>query len=211
MKITIIGASRGVGRAAVTIAVAGGHEVTAVARTNGYGDGGPVRAVVGNVLDVAVVRDAIGGADAVLVALGTSPSEKGAAAQAQVCSRATATVLAAMERSGPRRIVVVSSYGIGPTRANRPFPFNVIAATLLRDVMADKERQERDVRASSTDWTIAQPLGLTDAAATGTPFVSTDGTHRSSRVSRADVAAVCIDAIAAGRFVRESIAISGLA
>jgi uncharacterized protein YbjT (DUF2867 family) len=74
--------------------------------------------------------------------------------------------------------------------------------------MADKERQEQIIRASDTDWTIVQPLGLTDEAPTNAPFVSTSGERTTSRVPRADVAAVCLDAIEQHTYVRESIAVS---
>ncbi len=210
MKLTIFGASRGVGRAAAEIAAARGHMITAVARS-------PLRfalpsgaAVLGDATDAVTVAAALRDADAVLVALGTAPGKRDAAA-AQVCSRATRVILGAMRERELQRIVVVSSYGIGPTRDRRPFPFNVIASTLLKDVMADKEVQEREVRASDRAWTIAQPMGLTDAPATGSPFVSADGSRKLTRVARADVAAVCLDAIERERFVRETIAISGTA
>lgn len=211
MNITIFGASRGVGKALVDAAAARGHTVTAVARRAVAFNGSAGRAIVGDVLDAGVVRQALEGADAVVIALGTAPTEKGASAQAQVCSRATRSILAAMAASAVRRLVVVSSYGVGPTRANRPFPFNIVAATLLRDVMADKEAQENLVRDSIMEWTIAQPLGLTDDLATGTPRVSTDGSRGGSRVARADVAAVCLDAIDSHRYIRETIAISAQA
>ena len=208
MNITIVGASRGVGRAAVDVAVAGGHTVTAVARKSGFLNGSPARAIVGDVLNETIVQSALEGAQAVLVALGTSPAEKKAGPQREICSRATRLILATMAAHGPQRLVVVTSYGIGPTRANRPFPFNIIAATLLKEVMADKELQESEVRASPVEWTIAQPLGLTDEPASGKPFVAIDGSRKSSRISRADVAAVCIEAIASKRYVRETIALS---
>lgn len=207
MNITIFGASRGVGRAAVAVAASRGHIVTAVARTTAGLIGQPATASAGNVLDAGFVARALAGADAVIVALGADPSARGDEHQTQVCSRGTRLVLDAM-RAPLARIVVVSSYGIGPTHANRPFPFNVIAATLLKEVMADKEIQERIVRESDKEWTIAQPLGLTDAPASGTPLVTTDGRRGGTRVPRADVAAVCVDALERGRYLRETIAIS---
>jgi putative NADH-flavin reductase len=209
MNITIFGASRGVGRAAVDIATARGHTVTAVARSNGSLNGQAAVAIAGDVFDADVVARALGGAGAVLVALGTAPSANDGATQARVCSLGTRVILDAMHKAALRRIVVVTSYGVGPTLTRRPFPFNLVAATLLKDVMADKERQEREVRESDTDWTIAQPLGLTDEPATGAPFVSTDGSRQVTRVPRADVATVCLAAIESGSYLRETIAISG--
>jgi putative NADH-flavin reductase len=207
MNIVIFGASRGVGRAAVDIAAARGHTVTAVARTAAAMAGLPGTTVTGDVLDPAVAARTLSGADAVIVALGTAPGSDGQ--QGKVCSRGTRAILGAMQAAALRRIVVVSSYGIGPTRDRRAFPFNIVAATLLKDVMADKELQESEVRGSDTDWTIAQPLGLIDEPVSGRPFVATDGSRQTTQISRADVATVCIEAIENKRFIRETIAISG--
>ncbi len=205
MNITIFGASRGVGFAAAQDAAKRGHRVTTVARSAGANARQSGEAIVGNVLDGGVIAQALTGADAVLVALGTGPSTRG---EVDICSRGTRLILAAMNAAGLRRIAVVSSYGIGPTRDRRPFPFNVVAATLLKGVMADKEIQEREVRASSTEWTIAQPLGLTDGPASGKAFVDAAGSRKLTRVARADVAAVCIDALERGLYVHQTIAIS---
>ena len=113
-----------------------------------------------------------------------------------------------MKAASVRRVVVVSSYGVGPSRDRPPLAFKVVAATILKDVMADKELQENDVRGSDTDWTIVQPLGLTDETGTGRAFVSIDGSRGCTHVSRADVATVCIDAIENRRYLRETIAVS---
>jgi uncharacterized protein YbjT (DUF2867 family) len=114
-----------------------------------------------------------------------------------------------MAETGADRIVVVTSYGVGPTEAMTPFPFSLIAKTVLRGIMADKAAQERLVRASGLRWTIVQPLGLTDGPATHRAYVTTDGRRRSSQVSRADVAAACLETLEQGSFVGESIAVSG--
>jgi putative NADH-flavin reductase len=178
MNIVIFGASRGVGRAAVEIAAARGHAVTGVARTAALaGLAGTM--VAGDVLDPALGAKVLGGADAVIVALGTAPGSDGQ--QGKVCSQGTRVILAAMQAAALRRIVVVSSYGVGPTRDRLAFPFNIVAATLLKNVMADKELQESEVRSSDTDWTIVQPLGLTDEPATGRPFVATDGSRQTTQ------------------------------
>jgi putative NADH-flavin reductase len=209
MNIVIFGASRGVGRAAVEIAAARGHAVTAVARNGEALAGLPAIALAGDALDAELVNRALSGAQAVIVALGSSPSGRDGQ-QGKICSIGTRSILGAMKAAALRRGVVISSYGIGPTRERRTFPFNVVAATVLKDAMADKEVQETEVRDSDTDWTIAQPLGLTDGPETGRPFVSTEGSRQTTQVSRADVATVCIQAIESSLYLRETIAISGM-
>jgi putative NADH-flavin reductase len=207
MNIVVFGASRGVGRLCVDTAIQAGHAVTAVARNRGTLDSAPATIVIGDVLDPSVVERAIAGTDAAIVALGVSPGSRSKTPE-DVCSRGTRIILAAMDAAKIERVVVVTSYGVGATRVKTPFPFNLIAATLLKGIMADKEVQEQLVRASGTRWTIVQPLGLTDGGATGTPYVAADGSRKSSRVARADVAAVCIDALEHDKYVRECVAVS---
>jgi putative NADH-flavin reductase len=209
MRITIIGASRGVGRAAVDTALAAGHDVVAFARNAGTLATTAARVVAGDVLDPAAVRNALQGANAVIVALGVTPGKRGST-QEDICSRGTRTVLVEMRAAAIERIVVVTSYGVGPTQPLTPFPFSLIAKTLLKGIMADKEAQEREVRASGLAWTIVQPLGLTDEPASGRVTTSTDGARSSNRVSRADVAAVCVDAIGNGAFIGASVAVSAI-
>jgi nucleoside-diphosphate-sugar epimerase len=206
MRLAVIGASRGVGLACVRAARSAGHEVTALQRSAVEHAEAGVRYVVGDATREEIARAAIGGCEAVIVALGVKPG--GGAAERDVCSRGTRAAIEAMRSEGVRRLVVVTSYGVGPTRSRSPFPFNVFAATILRGIMADKEAQERDVRMSSTLWTIVQPLGLTDAPATGAPLVAADGSRRSTRVPRDDVARVCVEAVESGSYVRETVAVS---
>jgi putative NADH-flavin reductase len=208
MHLVIFGASRGVGRAAVDAALEAGHTVTAFARNAGTLADTGATLVQGDVLDARAVRAALGGADAVLVSLGVSPGARDSTPE-DVCSRGTATILAAMADGPADRIVVVTSYGVGPTEPLTPFPFSLVAKTVLRGIMADKEAQERLVRNSTLRWTIVQPLGLTDGPATHRAYVATDGRRRGNQVSRADVAAVCLETIEHGAFVGESIAVSG--
>lgn len=207
MHITIFGASRGVGRAAVDAAIATGHTVTAFARSTGTLASSSANLVVGDVFDRGAVERALGGAEAAIVSLGVTPGQ-GAKTPQDVCSRGTQTIVAAMKSASIDRLLVVTSYGVGATRELTPFPFSLIAKTILKGIMNDKERQERDVRASGLQWTIVQPLGLTDDPATGRSYAATDGSRGTSRVSRADVAAVCIDAVAHAKYIGASVAVS---
>ena len=207
MHIAIFGASRGVGRAAADAAAVAGHSVTAFSRTAWTPTSDAITVVAGDVLNRAAVLPALTGADAVLVSLGVTPGQR-ATMPEDVCSLGTRTIVDAMNASSIERLLIVTSYGVGDTRSRTPLLFSIFAKTILRGIMADKERQERDVRASGLQWTIVQPLGLTDEPATGHPYVATDGSRETNRVSRADVGAVCIDALANGKYIGASIAVS---
>ena len=196
MKVLVVGATGGTGRAAVDALVADGHEVTAFARRAGAVLGGRpgVRTVDGDATVAGHVAAAVRGQDAVVVALGIAESAvrvrlRGpAGTPLDVRSRGTAAVVAAMREHGVRRLVVQSSYGVGETRDRLPLSSRLVFALLLKPQIADHEAQERVVRGSGLDVTIVQPIYLTDGDEPAT--VSTDGSVEGMRVSRRAVGEV---------------------
>ena len=65
----------------------------------------------------------------------------------------------------------------------------------MRELMADKERQEAVLKASDLDYVLVQPVGLTDAPASGDWLASARGETRKMRISRKDVAAFIAEEI----------------
>src|SRR5438876_81235 len=111
MKLTVFGATGGIGREVVRQALDAGHEVTAVVRD-------PARlSVTGDRLEVfrddltdpEAVRPAVAGRDVVLSGLGARSRK-----EAGVATRLTRTVLGAMQAEGVRRLLVVSAGPVGP-------------------------------------------------------------------------------------------------
>jgi uncharacterized protein YbjT (DUF2867 family) len=92
-----------------------------------------------------------------------------------------------MRRHGIRRLLVQSSFGVGPTRARLPLVYRLIFALLLKPQIADTELQEHEVRDSGLDWIIVQPVGLNDRPLYAAPHVSSNGETRSMEVSRKQV------------------------
>jgi uncharacterized protein YbjT (DUF2867 family) len=215
VKVLVVGATGGSGRAAVDTLAGRGHEVTAFARRASavFGGRAGVRAVDGDATVPGDVGRAVRGQDAVVVTLGISEPPLrvrlfgSAGTTPDVRSRGTATVVAAMREHGVRRLVVQSSYGVGETRDRLPLSSRLVFALLLRPQIDDHERQEEVVRASGLDWSLVQPVTLTDgdepAAVSGT------GDTEGMRVSRRAVAAVLAGLIEApGEHVR-TVAVSG--
>jgi putative NADH-flavin reductase len=178
MKVTVFGATGGVGRQVVEQAVAAGHQVTAVVRNP---DGLPtgVKHVQANLNTVGldVIRSAVSSADAVLSCLG--PRSK---AEAGIVTKGTKLIVAAMKEADVRRLVVISAVPVGtipsPARPNPPktdpgdgwFTSNVltpIVKAAFRDTYRDLAEMEDVVRASGLDWTIARPPRLLDKKLTG--------------------------------------------
>ncbi|MFF2957566.1 NAD(P)-dependent oxidoreductase [Streptomyces sp. NPDC057963] len=190
MRITVFGATGGVGQEIVRQAVAAGHEVTAVVRD-------PARLPVllsdvqvhaaAGLDDPEALREAVAGRDAVLSALGS----RGRKADG-VAERLTRSVLAAMEAEGVRRLLVVSAAPIGPRPADDPLVDRMVrkvVGAVLKEVYADLTRMEAALAGSATDWTSVRPPKLTNGPLTGKYRTEIGGSPRGGRtISRADVA-----------------------
>ena len=189
MKITVIGGSKGTGAQLAGLARDAGHEVTVLSRSGTAPTG--VRSVTGSATDAAAVREAVTGADAVVVTVGGAKGVRHQRAQV------TRAVIAAMREAGVRRLVVQSSLGAGDSASQLPRPLGTITKLMLMLPLADHDEQEAAVRRSGLDWTVLRPTGLTDKPATGSwqaLRVGDPGTLRNS-IPRADLAACMLDAL----------------
>jgi uncharacterized protein YbjT (DUF2867 family) len=215
MKVLVVGATGGTGRAAVEALVAEGHEVTALARRASGVLGGQagVRPVDGDATVAADVRAAVRGQDAVVVTLGITESPmrvrlRGpAGTPLDVRSRGTAAVVAAMREHGVRRLVVQSSYGVGETRNLVPLSSRLVFALLLKPQIADHGVQEDVVRRSGLDWTLVQPVYLTDGDEPAAR--STDGSVEEMKVSRRAVGEVLARLATGADDVGRCVSVSG--
>jgi len=215
MRVLVVGATGGSGRGAVEALVAAGHEVTAFARRAdaAFPERDGVRRIAGNVTVAADVGRAVQGQDAVIVTLGISQSAlrvrlRGpSGTPLDVRSRGTAAVVAAMREHGVRRLVVQSSYGVGATRDRLPLSSRLVFALLLAPQIADHEEQERVVRASGLDWTLVQPVYLTDGDEPAAR--STTGDTEGMRVSRRAVGEVLADLATGTADVGSCVSVSG--
>lgn len=200
MKLTIVGATGGIGGHLLRQSVAAGHEVTALVRDPSRlpGDVRAVRADLATATPADLVP-AVAGADAVLSGLG--PRTR---ADTGVVHRGTRAVAAAMRDSGVRRIVAVSAAPVGTVPSpGRPHPprhdpgdgpvVRYLLAPVIRAAFganyADLAVLEDDLRAGGLDWTVVRPPYLTNGPLTAHYRTALGRNVRGGlRVSRADVA-----------------------
>lgn len=216
MKIAVLGSTGGTGRAATQAFLAAGHEVVALARNPARLQGAAgLTVLAGDATIVGDVAAAAAGSDAVVVSLGNSQNPfamlLGAARTTprDICEVGTRHSIAAMRRHGIRRLVVVSAFGVGETRALPSLMAKVFFKLLLKEHMADKEKQEILVKNSDLDWTLVQPVALADGVATGQWFASADGKVRKSEVTRADLAAFVAAETVERAHLGKTVSISG--
>jgi putative NADH-flavin reductase len=200
MKITIFGATGGVGQSLVEQALGAGEEVTAVARHLESLPAG-VRGVRADLsaTNPAELGPAVAGADAILSVIGPRPKE-----DVGVSSRGTKAIIAAMKAEGARRLVVISGVPIATVASpGRPKPprrdpgDGFFVANLLTPIVkrafghnyADLASMEDAVRDSGLDWTIVRPPRMTDKPLTGNYRTASDkNLRRGLSIPRADVA-----------------------
>jgi uncharacterized protein YbjT (DUF2867 family) len=194
MNVVIFGATGSTGRLVVESALSAGHVVTAFVRDPKriHLTHRNLRIVKGDAMDPDSVASAVRGADAVICTLGVIPQAKEDLGRRQlgvpVCSVGTKNILAAMPR-GRGRLIVESSVSVGESYRTGSFGAGFIVKLALKEVMADKEKQESAVRESDCDWTIVRPATLTNKPARGNLKSGTDlRWNITSTATRADVA-----------------------
>ncbi|OBG19747.1 NAD(P)-dependent oxidoreductase [Mycobacterium sp. 852002-51057_SCH5723018] len=164
MRLVIFGSNGPTGRLATARAVAAGHSVVAATRRPPeFPFAHPQLTVVeADVRNYPAVLDAVNGADAVVSVLGVPFTRR----PVDTYSLGTANIIGAMCASGTRRLIVVSSTSVYPTRRHHaPLSLRLvepITKAIGKTVYDDMRRMEAIVRHSGTDWTIVRASGLFD-------------------------------------------------
>ena len=217
LKILVVGATGGTGRATVELLAARGHRVTAFSRSAHKLDDlpGRIRRLSGDATRSDDVEEAVRGQDAVIVILGISenplrvrtlgPSRT----PVDVRSQGTRNVIAAMRKHGVARLAVQSSFGVGDTRQELRFLDRLFFKLILKPQIADTEVQEELVRDSGLDWVLVQPVHLTNHEFENEAFTSTAGAVRSFKVARKAVADFLAGPALGPTYQHQSVAISG--
>ncbi|MDX2394665.1 MULTISPECIES: NAD(P)H-binding protein [unclassified Streptomyces] len=194
MKLTVFGATGGVGREVVRQSLAAGHEVTAVVRDPSR-LGVPAHdrlrvAVVADLTDEAALVPVLTGRDAVVSALGATSNKQ--ARLSPVAGPAMSAVVNVMRRTGVDRLSAVSAAPLGPECPEDGVLLRVLHPILrrvLRDVYADLAVMEAAMGASGVRWTVVRPPRLLDRPRTGNYRRALDANVPGGKViARGDVA-----------------------
>lgn len=205
MRIVVLGATGGIGTEVLRQAADAGHDVVPVVRDPARMQVPDIEPVTASVMDpdalVPVFRDA----GAIVSALGPRKGEAGG-----VLTSGARSALAAMNKAGVARLVIVSASGFFPEQGDTLL-VRALAKPLLQrilhDSVTDTRGMEALVTASDTDWTIMRPPQLTNGAHRGVYRTAVDR-HAGSRISRADVADAILAALADPATIRHHIGIA---
>lgn len=202
MRIAIIGGSKGTGLAVAHEALARGHEVVIVSRSDPRLIQDGVRWLGGDARDATVLERALEGAGATVTALGVTRTWQ----STNLFSQAEVGLIRAMENAGLKRTVLITGLGAGDSRNRQGWLYdNVLFPAFLERSYADKDRAEAILRKSNLDWTIVRPGRLTNGRKKSKvePLLTPE-TYRYGAISRADVAAFVLDCIEQSTYLRQT-------
>jgi putative NADH-flavin reductase len=191
MRISVFGASGGIGTEVVRQSLAAGDEVIAVVRGTAslaVEPSGRLTVIRAQVTDPKAIAPAVEATDSVVSALG--PRRRDGAG---ICSQGTASLIMAMRSVGMQRLLVVSAGGAfideGDDFFSRTIIKPLIVQRLFHDGFTDLRAMEREVRASGLNWTIVRPTRLLNRPHTGRYRTAVDRNVQGGyQISRADVA-----------------------
>lgn len=187
MKITIIGASAGIGLETTRLALERGHEVTTLSRqVVPLPDHTKLKRVQGSATNSSDVQVAVERADAILVTLGV----KSPFATTLFSDSARLLLQVLREKGVTPTLIVLTGFGAGDSWGYNSLPMKLMFTLLLKKVYADKNEQERIIAGAYSRWEIVRPGRLTNGAMTGRYRVLDELMEgmKVGAISRADVA-----------------------
>ena len=189
MKVLIIGASKGIGLATTKAALAAGYDVRAFARSAAAMTLSDPRLekAQGDATRKQDVEAALAGVDAVILTLGVDLGEL--IKPVHLFSDATRVIVTAMTASSVKRLICITGFGAGDSRASigllQRVPFQIVFGRAYDD----KTRQEDLIKQSGLDWTIARPGVLLNGPQSNRYKVLREpSSWRNGIISRASVA-----------------------
>jgi len=208
--VLIMGATSGIGAAAVDEALSRGMKVRAFARSADKLEPRPgLEPFPGDARAPADVARALEDVSAVIYALGIRERLAMLWEEETLFSETTRVLIDEMTKAGVARLVAVTGIGAGRSNAALSFPERLGFMAIFRKPYADKDRQEAMIMESALDWTIARPVILTNGArAKSIEVLRTPETWRNGLISRRDVAGYLVDAVQEGLDIRTDVVLA---
>jgi len=205
LNILIVGANGKTGRALVHQACELGHHVTALVHHPPKDPLHCARILHGDAGDPQFLDSAVATQHAVIDTVGTRKPFLKTTLETNVARN----LISAMRLHNVRRLVAVSSLGVGDSIVNVPPLYRALMPLFFRGAIPDKEGMEAELRSSNLDWTIVRPAGLTDGPAThAVQIITPESRCQVRRIPRADVAAFILQHLAGDTLLRKTVGIA---
>ena len=206
MKVVLFGASGKTGTLLTEAALSAGYEVTAYVRNAASVK--PVHPnltiVEGQLNEKDKLAKAIRGADACISTLGGASLTK----HSHGIMEGIDNIVSVMEAEQVKRLIYLSSIGVGESRFYMPQPIRfLIVDLMLRVPMADHNVNETRIASSQLQFTIVRPGGLTDGPVTGNLKHGSESIKikGSSSISRANVAAFLLEQVVSKQYLNKGV------
>lgn len=208
MNLALFGATGGLGRAVLDLALARGLGVRAHARTPSVLPEHPaLHTVHGDFADVDSIGRTLDGSDAVLSAIGYSKGQDPA-----IYGAGMRALVDAMHKRELTRLIAISGAGLELPGDDTPLSRRLIITALKLfspKVLAGKEHEWAALRDTELDWTLVRVARMVDRPPEGDVSVDLEGVKGSPTVAYADVARWMLDQAQARTYVRQAPFVSG--
>jgi len=162
MRITVIGASAGVGLELVNQLLERGHSVMTLSRHVETIPNHPgIEKIRGSSLNADDVAKATDSAEVILVTIGTGMSTKATG----LYPGSAAAILKALERSTTKPpLIVLTGFGAGDSWNYNSLPMKLLFSLFLKDAYAEKTRMEQLIAKGYPNSMFVRPGRLTNGA-----------------------------------------------
>ena len=200
VRVTVFGATGGIGQRIIERALAEGHEVHALVRDPTKVVAPGVSITVGDLTDGHAIARAVEGSGAVIWAVGASRNQLD---QVTLFETGARNLVAAMNLHGVRRLVALSGAGITVDGERKPLRGRLMSAfvgLIVRHVVESKRREYVVFRDSGLDWTLVRPPRVLEGGPTG-QCVSGDALV-GAKVTQGDLAEFMVGQLADRSYIR---------
>ena len=201
MNLLVLGATGNTGRQFVKLALERGHKIKAIVRSAAnvvQSDG--LEVIEGDVLDPTLLRHTFNGMDAIISCLGIRKKNPTDAwteflSPEDFVTRSVVAIIHAMKHNGVKRLIVISSAGIGESwKTVHPELRKVIEGSSVGKIFLDLNNMEKVLESSGLDTLAVRPVALVNGDATGTAKI-VDKFEATSKIFTGDVAQWMLDAV----------------
>jgi uncharacterized protein YbjT (DUF2867 family) len=214
MKILVLGATGRTGKHIIEEALKKGHKIVAVARDPDKLRNYDISVIKGTPYDYEIIEKALEGCDAVINTLNVSRKSdspwSSLSAPKDLISKSALNAIKAMQKTGTRRFVALSTIGAGRSWNTSPAILKfIVSISNLKHAFADHGRQEEILENSSVDYTICRaPMLSNDINTSGAEATHETDPPKSPKLSRNSAAEFFIRIIENKELLRQTVSLS---
>ena len=204
MNMTIIGATKGIGKEVLKQALSKAINITVLVRNPSKLDlKKNVNVVAGDFKSFDSVKEAVNVADIIVITVGVLPTRR----DVNVFSKGTRNVISSIKelKTSPL-IIAVTGIGAGDSEGHGGFAYDkIFKPLLLNTIYKDKNRQEDILRKEYDNWIIVRPGFLTNGNKTDNCKALTNLKGiKAGKISRGDVASFILKQVENPTFLKQT-------